>query len=312
IVRQQESAQTGQIFREEHRDQPPPLYISSCIPSDVHLLRLLSALHTASPRSVINSQLLRWPVQRPWRAPGRQEENQETAPCLATAPAGWSCPAPSTTGPALYMSYPVPCPQPEGQDEPQTNQQLPWSSSSSSTPPSPLCHRSEERASVFSGEQSGSLSPCHSVSLSNRPLHQQRPPPYLPPAYPAQTPTAANRIEDVSKSAVFKLPWQQASTRSEREPQEASSRQGPLPDLLPQNEQLSWASPPRHGAPGGEAVQVQVIRRVAHQLRAMGDEINATVLHRAGAVPLWQDWRDVCRGFFHFLTQTLSTLYRIT
>ncbi|KAL3057905.1 hypothetical protein OYC64_008204 [Pagothenia borchgrevinki] len=95
------------------------------------------------------------------------------------------------------------------------------------------------------------------------------------------------------------------------EPQEASSRQGPLPDLLPQNEQLSWASP-RHRAPGGEAVQEQVIRRVAHQLRTIGDEINATVLHRAGAVPLWQDWRDVCRGFFNFVTQTLSTLYRIT
>lgn len=66
---------------------------------------------------------------------------------------------------ALYMSYPVPCPHPEGQDEPQTHQQLPWSSSSSA-PPSPLCHRSEERASVFSGEQSGKivLFTCNQIS----------------------------------------------------------------------------------------------------------------------------------------------------
>ncbi|KAK5869167.1 hypothetical protein PBY51_010119 [Eleginops maclovinus] len=160
---------------------------------------------------------------------------------------------------ALYMSYPVPYPNPEVQDEPQTHQQLP-ALSPSPTPPSPLCHRREERGrgavapSVFSGEQSDS--------------HRE-------------------------------------------EPQEASSRQGPLPDLLPQNEHLSWASP-HHRAPGEEAVQEQDIRRVAQQLRTVGDELNTTVLHRVGLIPHWQDWRDVCRGLVNFLTQALSTLYRIT
>ena len=68
------------------------------------------------------------------------------------------------------------------------------------------------------------------------------------------------------------------SYREER--QEASSRQGPLPDLLPQNEHPSWASP-HHRAPRGEAVQDLEVRRVANQLRAIGDEFNATVLLRA-------------------------------
>ncbi|XP_070762715.1 bcl-2-binding component 3 [Enoplosus armatus] len=102
---------------------------------------------------------------------------------------------------------------------------------------------------------------------------------------------------------------QSDSDREER--QEACRQQGPLPDLLPQNEHPSWASP-HHRAPRGEAVQELEVRRVANQLRAIGDEFNATVLHRAHAAPHWQDWRDACRGLFNFITQTLSTLYRLT
>lgn len=56
--------------------------------------------------------------------------------------------------------------------------------------------------------------------------------------------------------------------------------QGPLPDLLPQNEHPSWASP-QHRAPREAAAQEVDVRRVANQLRTIGDEFNATVLHRA-------------------------------
>ncbi|KAI3354069.1 hypothetical protein L3Q82_018468, partial [Scortum barcoo] len=90
--------------------------------------------------------------------------------------------------------------------------------------------------------------------------------------------------------------------------QDACSRQGPPPDLLPQNEHPSWASP-RHRAPGAEAVLE--VRRVANQLRVIGDEFNATILSRARADPPWQDWRDACRGLFNFISQTLSALYRL-
>lgn len=53
-----------------------------------------------------------------------------------------------------------------------------------------------------------------------------------------------------------------------------------MPDLLPQNEHPSWASP-NHRAPREGAVRELEVRRVANQLRAIGDEFNATVLHRA-------------------------------
>lgn len=59
------------------------------------------------------------------------------------------------------------------------------------------------------------------------------------------------------------------SDREER--QEASSRQGPLPDLLPQNEHPSRASLPRREA----------VLELAGQLRTIGDEYNARVLNRA-------------------------------
>lgn len=64
--------------------------------------------------------------------------------------------------------------------------------------------------------------------------------------------------------------------------QEPCHRQGPLPDLLPQTEHLSRLSTHRRG-PGDSTVQPGV-RRVAIQLRTIGDEFNATLLHRAVSV----------------------------
>ncbi|KAM3615931.1 uncharacterized protein V6R79_009866 [Siganus canaliculatus] len=84
-------------------------------------------------------------------------------------------------------------------------------------------------------------------------------------------------------------------------------RQGPLPDLLPQNEHPSWASPRHRGSQ-----EQQEVRRVAAKLRAIGDDYNATVLRRAHAAPHWPDWRDACRGLLTFLSHTLSALYRLT
>uniref|UniRef100_A0A3B5QUD8 Uncharacterized protein n=1 Tax=Xiphophorus maculatus TaxID=8083 RepID=A0A3B5QUD8_XIPMA len=94
------------------------------------------------------------------------------------------------------------------------------------------------------------------------------------------------------------------SYSNKEEHQDASrrgSRQGPLPDLLPQNEHSSWDSPPQ---------QLDVIR-VASQLRMIGDQFNAMILHRHIA-PQWQDWREVCWGLMNFIVQSLSTLYRLT
>lgn len=55
---------------------------------------------------------------------------------------------------AVYLSYPLPYFHQEGQDEPQTHQQLPTLSPSPTPPPSPLCNR---RGAGFSGEQSGKI-----------------------------------------------------------------------------------------------------------------------------------------------------------
>ncbi|XP_034384578.1 uncharacterized protein LOC117728026 [Cyclopterus lumpus] len=96
------------------------------------------------------------------------------------------------------------------------------------------------------------------------------------------------------------------------ERRDVSSRQGPLPDLLPQNELSSRTSPRQRAPPGGGAAQEVEARVVASQLRAIGDEFNARVFHRAHVPPHWQEWRDACRGLLNFITQTLSTLYRLT
>lgn len=57
------------------------------------------------------------------------------------------------------------------------------------------------------------------------------------------------------------------------------SRRGPLPDLLPPTERLSRLSSPHRGPPD-HAVQLRV-RRMAVQLRTIGDEFNAALLRRA-------------------------------
>ncbi|XP_072248167.1 bcl-2-binding component 3 [Leuresthes tenuis] len=123
--------------------------------------------------------------------------------------------------------------------------------------------------------------------------------------HPSPSPTAplsplCNRREESGDSS------EEQSDSNPEENQSPSSRQGALPDLLPQNEHPSWASSQ------AQAVQEMEIRRVANQLRLIGDEFNATVLRRALVAPHWQDWRDVCRGLLNFITQTLSTLYRLT
>ncbi|XP_056230956.1 uncharacterized protein LOC130168256 isoform X2 [Seriola aureovittata] len=139
--------------------------------------------------------------------------------------------------------------------------------------------------------------------------HQQSPA-LLPSPTPPPSPLCRWREERGGGAATPSAFSGEESDSDREEHQEASSQQGPLPDLLPQNEHPSWASL-HHRAPRREAVQEMGVRRVASQLRAIGDEYNARVLHRAAA-PHWQDWRDACRGLFNFVTQTLSTLYRLT
>lgn len=128
--------------------------------------------------------------------------------------------------------------------------------------------------------------------------HQQS-----PAASPSPTPPwlLCNRREERGED------FSGEQSDSDRDEHERAHSQGPLPDLLPQNEHPSWASA-QHRAPREEVD----VRRVADQLRTIGDEFNATVLHRAHAAPVWQDWRDACRGLFNFISQTLSTLYRHT
>lgn len=64
------------------------------------------------------------------------------------------------------------------------------------------------------------------------------------------------------------------------EHQQADGGQGPLPDLLPQSEHPSWVTS-QNRAPRERAARELEVRRVANQLRTIGDEYNATVLHRA-------------------------------
>ncbi|XP_071369167.1 bcl-2-binding component 3 [Centroberyx affinis] len=147
-------------------------------------------------------------------------------------------------------------------------------------------------------------------------LYLPCPLPYLRPEEPEETQTRRSSSSPASppSSTGPGAPGAYAGARTESdgaESQRASSRRGPLPDLLPRNERPSRASP-RHRAPaGGEAGLEPEVRRVAMQLRAIGDDMNASILRRAAA-PQWQDWREVCRDLLNFITQTLSTLYRLT
>ncbi|XP_035479621.1 bcl-2-binding component 3 isoform X2 [Scophthalmus maximus] len=156
------------------------------------------------------------------------------------------------------------------------------------------------------------LHPTQPLHLSHPQAHQQFP--ALPPSPPSAPPPSplCNQREERDGGAV--KPSALSGEESDLdldESQEASRRQGPLPDLLPQTEHPSWASP-HHRAPRGEAVQELEVRRVASQLRAIGDQLNATIFRRAHVAPQWQDWRDACRGLLNLITQTLSTLYRLT
>ncbi|XP_071352840.1 bcl-2-binding component 3 [Trachinotus anak] len=140
--------------------------------------------------------------------------------------------------------------------------------------------------------------------------HQQLP--ALLPSPTAPPSPLCNRREERTGGALTPSAFAGEESDSDTEEhQEASSHQGPLPDLLPENEHPSRASG-HHRVPRREAARELTVRRVASQLRVIGDEYNATVLHRVHAAPHWQDWRDACRGFLNFVTQTLSTLYRLT
>ncbi|XP_043976084.1 uncharacterized protein LOC122832915 isoform X1 [Gambusia affinis] len=157
----------------------------------------------------------------------------------------------------------------------------------------------------------------HSIPAHREPL----PGLYLPNQLPYTHPEGHQQASALSQTPSCRLETSRrtASSDSPREPdlskeehQDASRRQGPLPDLLPQNEHSSWDSPPQLLGVGGEAAQQLDVIRVASQLRMIGDQLNAMILHRAHIAPQWQDWREVCRGFLNFIAQSLSTLYRLT
>ncbi|XP_019905029.2 bcl-2-binding component 3 isoform X2 [Esox lucius] len=101
------------------------------------------------------------------------------------------------------------------------------------------------------------------------------------------------------------------STDPERERHGTTDREA-LPDLLPQRERSPQASP-QHRAPRRADLwwDDEVAERVAHQLRRIGDDLNATFVQRVDDVPQRQDWRGLCLGVLHFLSDTLSTLYRL-
>ncbi|XP_040901438.1 uncharacterized protein LOC121186725 [Toxotes jaculatrix] len=132
--------------------------------------------------------------------------------------------------------------------------------------------------------------------------------PAMPSPAPPPTPLCSWRGEGAVTPSALSV---EESGSDREELQEAPHRQWPLPDLLPQNEHPSRGSA-HHRATRREAVHELEVRRVASQLRAIGDEFNTTVLRRADVAPHWQDWRDACRGLLNFITQTLSTLYRLT
>ncbi|XP_008424868.1 bcl-2-binding component 3 [Poecilia reticulata] len=128
---------------------------------------------------------------------------------------------------------------------------------------------------------------------------------------PALSPAPSCRLE-TSRRTASRDSSQEEPDSNKEEQQDASRQQGPLPDLLPQNEHSSWDSPPQQLGVGGEAAQQLDVIRVAGQLRMIGDQFNAMILHRAHIAPQWQDWREVCLGFLDFVAQSLSTLYRLT
>lgn len=82
--------------------------------------------------------------------------------------------------------------------------------------------------------------------------------------------------------------------------QSGPCRLGSLPDLLPQ----TVNPPPRADA------HEQSVRRVAFQLRTIGDQFHAAAVGERVA-PYWPDVEDACRGLLNFLTQTLGAICRL-
>ncbi|XP_074521283.1 uncharacterized protein LOC141786575 [Halichoeres trimaculatus] len=137
--------------------------------------------------------------------------------------------------------------------------------------------------------------------------HQQFPALSPSPTPPPSPSPPCNRKEETG-CAPCAFSGEQSDLDGE-EQVDASWRLGPLPDLLPQNEQRLMDDREQQEE---EEAQELMVRRVAHQLRTIGDEYNATVLRRAHGVLHWQDWGDTFRGLLTFITQSLSTLYRLT
>ncbi|KAM9468436.1 bcl-2-binding component 3 [Clarias gariepinus] len=99
------------------------------------------------------------------------------------------------------------------------------------------------------------------------------------------------------------------SSGTEQERSCPSRRQQPLPDLLPEGRSSS-AQPSRRGSAADEE-SMEVVGRVAIQLRTIGDEINAVYLQRRNEGAQWQNWRGLYRGLVAFLADTISTLYQL-
>ncbi|KAJ7995211.1 hypothetical protein DPEC_G00242190 [Dallia pectoralis] len=127
----------------------------------------------------------------------------------------------------------------------------------------------------------------HEPSQDHAPNLPGRDAPLSPNAHPEETP-------------------RRESTDPEREHQDTTD-QDPLPDLLPQRERSPRASPqPRGPRRVDPWLEDEVVERIAHQLRRIGDDLNATTLQRVR-----QDWRGLYLGVLNFLSDTLSTLYRL-
>lgn len=164
--------------------------------------------------------------------------------------------------------------------------------------------------------------------LQNLPLPLTHPLGQLLPEGPVlprpPLPPCARREEEATVCS-GERPVEERMGSDGEEPPEASRGPGPLPVMRSQNERptghmsggghTSWA-PTRQGRglPWEVAVEGEDIRRVAHQLRAIGDQINTTVLrhHSAHAAPQWRDWRSACLQLLNFVAQTLNSLYRLT
>lgn len=140
----------------------------------------------------------------------------------------------------------------------------------------------------------------HPEGLEEPQTHQQLP--ALPPSPTPPPSPPCNRKEETG-CAPSAFSGEQSDLGREVSV-DSSRRLEPLPDLLPQSE--------HHLMDDREEAEELEVMRVAHQLRTIGDEYNATVLRRAHVAPHWQDWRDTFRGLLNFITQSLSTLYRLT